>query len=401
MSIEKLIRKVQHPSKIIDDGYVQIIDDEITDENAEIIEEQPEITRFAISEFSEQFGEDIDKQIEKQQKNAEEVRKKKEYGVNTRQVLMTIHQKIHNKLYHIINYLENLDHNNYVLVYEHQKEMDKNGQQKPPHYHLFAQFSQPTKISAKRCFNANLKAVWMSAQANINYLKGLDKNERHKHITTKFIYESGYVRHRRGAINGHEVIRIYEEQGNVLSLDSRFYNVNMRIVKDYNQEQGAKQFVENKLKQKENPIIVNYHVGESGAHKTTEVCEEYHNHEKYDYAVLEFDDNGFSHFLGSEKAEYLLINEFRDSNITFKNFLEILQNEHQFNIKGSSMYMPNLKQIDITTVQPLHQIYKKCCEDRYQIQRRITNTYYYTRGKPRVKVETNAGVQSFDYNIIM
>lgn len=396
--ISKIINKVQHPSKIIDDGYVQIVDDEITDCEAEIIEESSESsTDYATIEtdYNTENKKSLATQVDliNLQTLEEKAEENKGFVVNkVRGIRLTIHQKIIPKLNLIIDYLENLQNNNYILVYEHQNEPDKNGTVKPPHYHLYAQFTKPTNVNSKRCQNANLKPALMSAQLNIAYLKGLDKNERHKHISTRFIYESGAPRYRGGAPNAHDVIRVYQEQGNILSLDSRFYNVNMRIVRDYNQEMAAKQFIENKLKQIENPITVNYHVGQSGAGKTTEICNEYHNHKNYDYAVLTFDDNGFSHLLGKETAKYLLINEFRDSNIKFKDFLEILQNEHQFNIKGGSMYMPNLQQIDITTVQKLHEIYSNCCEDRYQIQRRITHTYYYARGKPRVEVQTIADI---------
>lgn len=333
--------------------------------------------------------------LEKQAKlNAENQAKtsKKEYQTKARAVLLTVHQAIKNKLNSIIEYLENKKNNNYVLVYEHINEVDKNGQSKPSHYHVYAQYTKPTNITASKVYNAHIKTVFRSAQKNIAYLKGQDKNERHKHISTAFYYESGAPRYRGGAMTANDVIEVYKQQGHIRNLPSNFYNVHKAIVNDYNQEMAAKKFIENKLKQKDKPIIVNYHVGESGSGKTTRVCDEYYKHDYKDYGIVSFDNNGFAHFLGSENCKYLMINEFRDSNMNFKTFLEILQNEHQFNIKGGSMYLNNLEQIDITTIQPLHTIYKNidAYEDRYQIERRITNTYYYARGKEPMKVKTMA-----------
>lgn len=128
-------------------------------------------------------------------------------------------------------------------------------------------------------------------------------------------------------------------------------------------------------------IEVEWHTGDPGSGKTyyaKQIGRQYRKEGK-SVAIIEFDDNGFSHILGNETAELLIMNEFRDSNLKFNKFLEILTNEYQHNIKNGNLYFPNIKRIIITSVFTPLNIYMKINENREQIYRRITKIYYHQK----------------------
>lgn len=316
----------------------------------------------------------------------EDENKRAIFETKARAFQITINPALFDKLDSIIAKLESKSEFQYILVCSHEGEKRVNGgmlQEIHKHYHIYVQFTRPVTLRAdKSLYFAHLERAFASAQKNIKYLKCKDDHERHKHCVSKTYYTHGVPKYRGGHISPEDIIKTYEEGKNPeLELDYKYYRVVRDIVQDHDRFTMNEKFIKSKLAQKEHPMIVNYHVGKPGSGKTTRVCEEYDKMDSSKYMIMSFDDNGFSKILeprNPNTVERILINEFRDSNIKFKDFLEILQNEHIFNIKNSQRYYPNLKQIDITTVQHPHQIYSNCCEDRLQIKRRISHVYYWS-----------------------
>lgn len=293
----------------------------------------------------------------------------------------------------IIEKLQDYAGYRYMLITNHQGEHEKDGTEIRTHHHLYVQYSMPVELHAKDLYYVHLEKCYGSAQANIRYLMAQDGKPRHKHCKAQIYYQDGIAAFKGGIIKPIDMCRAYDEGRNPdLEVSYQYYNVARRILEDHQRYTMNKEWIKQKLRQKTDPMVVNYHVGAPGAGKTTAVAEQYNKLNPDEYAIMEFDDNGFSHILeprNPNKVKYMFINEFRDTNIKFKYFLEILQNEHIFNIKGSDRYYPNLHQIDITTVQHPHQIYINASkdEDRNQIKRRITNVIYWKNRNEHQKVE--------------
>lgn len=359
--------KIETP-EIIED--VKIIDTKIEDEKIENVQKIEEIPR-AIN---------IDNSCQ------EEENKRAIFEAKARAFQITINPKLFNKLDHIIEKLESIPKFQYILVCSHEGERRKENKITKiihKHYHIYVQFSQPTTLRADKTIQfAHLEKAYSSAQKNIRYLKCQDDNERHKHCISKTYYTHGVPKYRGGHISPEDIIEVYKEGRNPeMEMDYKYYRVIREILQDYDRFTMNEKFVKSKLEQKEKPMIVNYHVGKPGSGKTTKVMEKYDEMDPSKYVIMSYDDNGFSKILeprNPNTVERICINEFRDSNIKFKDFLEILQNEHIFNIKNSQKYYPNLKYVDITTVQLPWEIYPKCCEDRLQIKRRISHLYYWS-----------------------
>ena len=362
--------------KIRDDD--EILEPETEEYDAEIIPEEVEI-----SSESPKIEYENDKiPVEETQK---------EFTSKGRNFIFTLHQKIESKLERIKEKLQEYSGYRYMLITQHLGER-KDGKPIRPHIHSYVQYSTVTTLSSKSLYNVHLEKCYGSAQANIKYLMAQDGKPRHEKCVAIIKYQDGVPAYKGGAVRPNDIIQAYEEGKNPeLEMSYQFYNVARKVIEDHQRFTANQKWIKQKLRQKDNPIIVNYHVGAPGAGKTTAVAEQYDKMNPDEYAIMEFDDNGFSHILeprNPEKVKYMFINEFRDTNIKFKYFLEILQNEHIFNIKGSDRYYPNLHQIDITTVQHPHQIYTNACEDRNQIKRRITNTYFWLNHDTVQKVET-------------
>lgn len=75
-------------------------------------------------------------------------------------------------------------------------------------------------------------------------------------------------------------------------------------------------------------------------------------------------------------AKCLILNEFRDSQMPLRNFLNLTDRyTTTFNIKGSKLVVKP-KAIIINSIKPLTEIYKASGESRKQIYRRITKLFY-------------------------
>lgn len=383
MSIEnfKFTRINYNPeikSKIIDDGVVML--DEIEDMDAEIIDEEidrPTTPKLPEIKYIEKI--DLPKIEEKNLKNEE--KKNTDFTVKERNFHIVINNKIADKLDNIREYLEHFEQFNYILIGQHELEKDKNGAPKPPHYHIYVQYRGPVQLSAKAIHNAHLAKCYGSAQSNIKYIRCKDDTERHKKCRYTEIYEYGTPKLRGGILRACEIIERYENNDKNMAktlgeLPANFYRVYKQIIEDYTNENAVKQWRQNVLNGKQN-IKVDWHVGKGGSGKTYTAAQDMTDNS----LVVDFTKDGnFANILGNPKtADTIVLNEFKDSSIEWKTFLQILVNEKVINVKNSQIYPQNVKHIIITSQQYPHEIYRKAGEDRGQIIRRIDNIIYHEK----------------------
>lgn len=120
-------------------------------------------------------------------------------------------------------------------------------------------------------------------------------------------------------------------------------------------------------------IFVEYHTGNSNAGKTysaAKIGKQYLEEGRL-IALITFDNNGFAHVEGTEDAEIIIINEFRDKKVQFDDFLQYLENTKAYNIKGGDMLFPKLKKLIITSVIPPEELYAHEYKASEQIKKRI------------------------------
>ena len=362
----------ENHSKIIDDGVVVL--EETEDAEAEIIDESENSEN---SENSEIKIIPIEELISNSENSENE--KKKEFTVKERNFHIVVNPKIADKLENIKEYLEHFEQFNYMLIGMHELELDKHGNLKEPHYHIYVQYTNAVELKAKAIHNAHLAKCYGSAQANIKYIRCKDDSERHKKCRYTEIYEYGMPKLRGGRLRSYEVIERFEANGRNISktlgeLPANFYRVYKQIIEDYINENAVKAWRNNVLKGKKN-IKVDWHVGLGGSGKTYTAAEEMGDNA----LVIDFTQDGnFANVLGNAKtADTIVLNEFKDSGIDWKTFLQLLVNEKVINVKNSQIYPQNVKHIIITSQQYPHEIYRKAGEDRNQIIRRIDNIIYH------------------------
>lgn len=370
-----------HKSKIIDDGVVIL--EEIEDAEAEIIDESENSENSEISQIEEIKFIPFDQLVATANENSnnENNEKKKEFTAKERNFHIVVNNKIADKLNNIKEYLEHFEQFNYMLIGMHELETDKNGIPKAPHYHIYVQYTNAVELKAKAIHNAHLGKCFGSAQANITYIKCKDDSERHKHCRYTEIYEYGIPKLRGGRLRGYEVVERYIDNNCNMSktlgeLPANFYRVYKQIIEDYIAENAVKAWRENVLKGKKN-IKVDWHVGLAGTGKTYAAAQDMSDNS----LIVDFTKDGnFANIIGNAKtADTIVLNEFKDSSIEWKTFLQLLVNEKVINVKNSFIYPQNVKHIIITSQQYPHEIYKKAGEDRNQIKRRIDEIIYHTK----------------------
>lgn len=127
-------------------------------------------------------------------------------------------------------------------------------------------------------------------------------------------------------------------------------------------------------------VFVEYHTGDSNSGKTytaSKLGKQYLEEGKL-LALITFDTNGFAHIEGTEDAEVIIINEFRDSKISFDDFLQYLENTKSYNVKGGDMAFTKLKKIIITSVIPPESLYSHEYRASEQIKKRINRIIEHT-----------------------
>lgn len=291
----------------------------------------------------------------------EPLKESHEYRIKSKNICLTLNGETMKKLEEILNYLGKYKACNYILACGHNLP-DK-------HIHIYVQYENATSISTKWLFGAHVEKCEKSAQANIKYIKGEDKKHKMLNVKSEILHEWGEARLNGGGNRIKDIINMNDKQ--IKNQDWKMYNVIKKIKNDYEDEKNIDKWLEDR------DIKVYWHCGKSGSGKTYS-CKNRARELRakgIKVAVINFDTNGFAHIIGSKDAEMIIINEFRDTQIRFKDFLEILTNEYVYNIKGGHVYFSNLNEIWINSIQYPELIYRNCDEDRYQIERRITKIY--------------------------
>ena len=297
----------------------------------------------------------------------------KKFKIRAKNIILTINQKSLEFENEIYNYMK-LKNANYILICSHDKPQY--------HHHMYVQFPDYRIISSDKLHGSHVEKCFGSAQQNIRYLKGEDEKHRELNIKCVKIIEDGEVRNRGGFnYSVKEIEEMTEED--IKNLNVHLYNTVKRIKNDLEEKDAIDDWLNVK------PLTVEWHFGMSGTGKTYYAKTIGRNYRKMNYSVMimTFDKNGFAHILGDKNCKLLIINEFRDSRFDFTDFLEILTNEHQYNLKGGSCYLRKLEKIIITTQQSPCDIYNYIHEDRNQIYRRISNLYIHYKNEEKYEME--------------
>lgn len=281
------------------------------------------------------------------------------FKIRARNVIMTLQKSKEDKLEDLTKYLTHFKATNYILITKHDGPTEE-------HYHIYVQYNEPRTIESRYCYGAHIEQAFGSSQKCIEYLKCQDSKHKAANVNYELIYEQGEPKSRGGRIKDIEKM----DDKELKKLPIMMFN----IVKKIKEEQRQRDIIDDWLEVRD--IKVEWFVGVAGTGKTyhaKEIGREYRKENKI-VAAMSFDKNGFTHYVGDIwNCELLIINEFRDSNISYKDFLEILSNEHLYNVKGSSGYTNKLSHIIITSQQLPEEIYQNVKEDRRQIFRRISH----------------------------
>lgn len=278
-----------------------------------------------------------------------------------RNAILTIQKSIkEEELQLIINYLQHYKAFLYLLITEH------DGPQ-TPHYHAYVQYDNARTLDSRYLYGAHLEEALGSAEKCIAYLRAEDKKHIAANVKAKVIYEHGEVKTKKGLLI-KDIMEMDDDEIN--NLDWKMW----KVANDIKNKQKAKQAVNEWLKLNNKPKVV-YITGDSGTGKTyltkSKVIKQVEKH-NYNVQIIEFTEGGFINIIGEREAEICVINEFRDSNVKFTTFLQILTNENINNVKGSYYYNPKLKKIYINSIISPLDIYKNIhYEKRYQIERRL------------------------------
>ena len=285
------------------------------------------------------------------------------FKIRSRSLFITINPKQLEKLDKIINYFKEKDGLRYILCGYHDKP--------EKHAHLYALYSKKHTFKANSIEMCHIKKT-SSPQATIKYIKCQDKKHINKGINYERIIEEG-EEPKQGSRRVKDILEMTKDE--LEDLDINIYVNAVKIREKIHDEE----LIDDWLKIYD--LEVEWHMGLAGSGKTHYAKTQANilRQEGKQIAVVDIDKNGFFHIIGSKDAELLILNEFRDSMLNYKTFLEILTNEHVYNIKGGHVYFTNLKRIIITTQQAPADIYKNIHEDREQIYRRINTVYYHEK----------------------
>lgn len=283
-----------------------------------------------------------------------------------RNFMIVIQESHFQFLDNIIDYLQNLKAFNYLLACKHDGP-------EHPHIHIYVQFNNPSRLSNNKLFKSHFEVCRGSAQKNIEYLKAEDEKHKSLNVKSEIVAEIGEPKLNGGVRKLNEYLEMTDEE--IFNENWKILNTVKKIKQERKKEDDLKYLVKNILNH--DKLKVQYFTGVSGSGKTykvAEIIDEYWKEGKK-VAWISVDKNGFWEVKGSEEAELLILNEFRDKNVNFKDFLEITSNEHCYNVKGSNVYFRNLERIIITSRIDPHYIYQDTKEDKKQMYRRINEVW--------------------------
>lgn len=261
-----------------------------------------------------------------------------------------------------IKYLKLMGNVKYMLVGKH------DGPQLE-HYHIYCQYTSTRTLHSKdldfSCIDPN---KIKSPKAILAYIKAEDKKHRELNVQSDIYYEEGEPPH-QGGKSLKELMK--------LNLEERKNLPPCQLLSLYKCEEKIKQVEAIDEWLKIQNVKVEWFWGPTRCGKTyhAKMIGQKYRQEGKMVLIIKYDKNGFAHTIGTDEAELVILNEWRDSCMKYTDFLEILVNEHQYNIKGGSEFLPNLKHVIITSQQHPKEIYPNVKEDHEQIYQRITGVY--------------------------
>lgn len=295
---------------------------------------------------------------------------KQNFSKKSTSIFMTIPNENMKNIEKYVKILRMIGEIKYLLIGKHDGP-------KLEHYHVYCMYTSTKTFNSQDFDYSHIKKV-SSPQATVKYILCEDKKHIKKGIQCEIYLEIG-ERPKQGGKSLKQLMELSKEERKELPPCQLLSLIKCESI--LKEEENVDAWLENQK------LDVEWHMGEPGSGKTfyaKSVGRAYRKQNKK-VAIIEYDKNGFAHKLGTDDAELLIINEFRDSCMKFTDFLEITSNEHQYNSKHGGFFMPKLKKIIITTVQSPTEIYRNVYENRNQIYRRITNIYKH------IKIHTDQG----------
>lgn len=269
----------------------------------------------------------------------------------SRNFIMTIQESSFKYLGEIYKYLESFKSFQYILACRH------NGPSHP-HVHIYAQYSSAHKLSSKKLHNAHIEVCYGSAQANVEYCKGLDEKHKKLNIMCEVLYESGEIL-KRGGIRIKDVREMTDDE--LMSLNIHYKN----LVRDEIERRQNNLNIDDWYKQ---DLKVIYIHGPSGIGKSIKARDIIRENGKM-FNLVKFDGN-FWHGVGD--AKIALYDDFRPSDMKASEFINFIDyNVHPMNIKGGSR-LNHYKLIIITSIMNPYNIYNNISDEaKEQWLRRI------------------------------
>lgn len=291
---------------------------------------------------------------------------KQNYNKKSTSIFMTIANENMKNIEKYVKILRMIGEIKYLLIGKHDGP-------KLEHYHVYCMYTSTKTFNSQDFDYSHIKKV-SSPQATVKYILCEDKKHIKKGIQCKIYLEIG-ERPKQGGKSLKQLMTLSKEERKELPPCQLLSLIKCESI--LKEEENVDAWLE------VHELEVEWHMGMPRSGKTyyaKSIGREYRKQNKK-VMIVAYDKSGFAHKLGTDDAELLILNEFRDSCMAFKDFLEILTDEHQFNTKHGGFYMPNLKKIIITTVQSPLKIYKNIKEDREQIYGRITKIFYHSRSR--------------------
>lgn len=301
--------------------------------------------------------------------NTEIENTKKSYQIVAKNIIITINKAVYENIDNIINYLTKKEYN-YLLMCEHDGPSEK-------HIHLYVQYQKPRKLTTKFLYGSHIEQSKGNAQQNIRYLKAEDEKHKELNVKSTILREEGEPTDKRKVCTIKDIKQMTDDE--IDNLKPNLYKIAKEIKKDDNAKYSIIQWA--KLNKK---IKVKYCYGLGGSGKTYYCFKWVNKHfdvNNFQIITISYDERGFANIIGDsskpQNIKAIIINEFRDNNMKFKTFLELLTNENVIRILYNTFYCPNLEYVLINSIQKPNRIYKEITEDKNQIKRRITKIKYF------------------------
>lgn len=294
-----------------------------------------------------------------------------------RNFILTVNEKCLPDYEKIIKYLKSLKKFRYILVTEHFGQDNK-------HYHIYVQYDDNKKLSFNKLYGAHLENCYGSAQKCREYLLCEDDKHKKLGITANIIYEEGEIKLNGGIKYVKDVMNM--DKDDLGEVPIQFRNIAKSIIEEEHEKQEFFNMLDEIEKDELKAPKIIYLYGDSGNGKTygayKMAMKEY---AKEDIGKITMDGQ-FVKFI-NEDAKCFVIEEFRPSQISASNFLQLTDKYgYACNIKGSHKYIRPEMIIICSVISP-YNIYSD--EKNKQFLRRITKLYKLEKNHEMVEKQIN------------